>query len=108
MPKPEWGTKRLCPETGKRFYDLNKDPILNPYTGKTMVLEEGGGGLVAASAEGAGKSGTKTPTATAATALDDGDDVRLDDLGDDVLEEEDEDTVSLDDIAGVAANEEDS
>ena len=26
MPKEEWGTKRLCPTTGKRFYDLNKDP----------------------------------------------------------------------------------
>ena len=33
MPKEEWGTKRLCPETGKRFYDLNKDPIISPYTG---------------------------------------------------------------------------
>ncbi|MXY32868.1 MAG: hypothetical protein F4Y60_02015, partial [Boseongicola sp. SB0664_bin_43] len=22
MPKEEWGTKRVCPTTGKRFYDL--------------------------------------------------------------------------------------
>ena len=28
MPKEEWGVKRLCPESGKRFYDLNKDPRL--------------------------------------------------------------------------------
>ena len=28
MPNEEWGTKRICPTTGKRFYDLNKDPIL--------------------------------------------------------------------------------
>jgi uncharacterized protein (TIGR02300 family) len=29
------GAKRICPETGKKFYDLNKDPIVSPYTGKT-------------------------------------------------------------------------
>ncbi len=27
------GTKRTDPETGKKFYDLNKDPIVSPYTG---------------------------------------------------------------------------
>ena len=26
MAKPELGTKRVCPETGRKFYDLNKDP----------------------------------------------------------------------------------
>jgi uncharacterized protein (TIGR02300 family) len=29
------GAKRTCPETGKKFYDLNKDPVVSPYTGKT-------------------------------------------------------------------------
>jgi uncharacterized protein (TIGR02300 family) len=29
------GTKREDPDTGKKFYDLNKDPIVSPYTGKT-------------------------------------------------------------------------
>lgn len=29
------GTKRTDPETGKKFYDLNKDPIVSPYTGKS-------------------------------------------------------------------------
>ena len=33
MAKPELGTKRICPETGRKFYDLNKDPIVSPYTG---------------------------------------------------------------------------
>ena len=33
MAKPELGTKRTCPETGKKFYDLNRDPIVSPYTG---------------------------------------------------------------------------
>lgn len=38
MVKPELGTKRVCPETGRKFYDLNKDPIVSPYTGKTYPL----------------------------------------------------------------------
>src|SRR3989337_3963 len=35
VAKPELGTKRIDPETGQKFYDLNKDPIVSPYTGKT-------------------------------------------------------------------------
>lgn len=38
MAKPELGTKRICPETGRKFYDLNKDPIISPYTGKSYPL----------------------------------------------------------------------
>lgn len=38
MAKAELGTKRTCPDTGKKFYDLNKDPILSPYTGKSWPL----------------------------------------------------------------------
>ncbi|MCA0401613.1 MAG: TIGR02300 family protein [Proteobacteria bacterium] len=34
MPKAELGTKRICPVTGKKFYDLGKDPIVSPYTGQ--------------------------------------------------------------------------
>jgi len=33
VAKPELGTKRICPETGRKFYDLNRDPIVSPYTG---------------------------------------------------------------------------
>lgn len=33
MAKTELGTKRIDPETGKKFYDLNRDPIVAPYTG---------------------------------------------------------------------------
>ena len=25
MAKPEWGTKRICPNCGARYYDLNRD-----------------------------------------------------------------------------------
>ena len=35
MAKPELGVKRIDPETGRKFYDLNKDPIVSPYTGKS-------------------------------------------------------------------------
>jgi len=33
MAKPELGTKRIDPQTGKKFYDLGRDPIISPYTG---------------------------------------------------------------------------
>ena len=39
MAKPELGTKRVCPETGRKFYDLNKDPVISPYTGKIVPIE---------------------------------------------------------------------
>ena len=39
MPKEEWGVKRVCPTTGKRFYDLNKDPIVSPYTGELVEVD---------------------------------------------------------------------
>jgi uncharacterized protein (TIGR02300 family) len=38
VANPELGTKRTCPETGKKFYDLNKDPIVSPYTGIAYPL----------------------------------------------------------------------
>lgn len=38
MPKPDLGVKRVCPETGKKFYDLNKDPIVSPFTGMEYPL----------------------------------------------------------------------
>jgi uncharacterized protein (TIGR02300 family) len=39
VAKPELGTKRVCPETGRKFYDLNKDPAISPYTGKVVPVE---------------------------------------------------------------------
>ncbi|AGH16696.1 TIGR02300 family protein [Candidatus Liberibacter asiaticus] len=38
MAKPELGTKRTCPDTGKRFYDLNKQVIVSPYTQNSWPL----------------------------------------------------------------------
>jgi uncharacterized protein (TIGR02300 family) len=39
VAKPELGTKRVCPETGRKFYDLNKEPVISPYTGKIVPVE---------------------------------------------------------------------
>lgn len=36
MAKPELGMKRTCPTTGRKFYDMNKDPIVSPYTGQSF------------------------------------------------------------------------
>jgi uncharacterized protein (TIGR02300 family) len=38
VSKAALGNKRTCPETGKKFYDLNKDPIVSPYTGIAYPL----------------------------------------------------------------------
>ncbi len=38
MAKADLGTKRTDPDTGKKFYDLNRDPIVSPYTGKSWPL----------------------------------------------------------------------
>ncbi|HEY4199381.1 MAG TPA: TIGR02300 family protein [Devosiaceae bacterium] len=35
MASSDRGTKRTDPETGRKFYDLNKDPIVSPFTGKS-------------------------------------------------------------------------
>jgi uncharacterized protein (TIGR02300 family) len=35
VAKPELGTKRVCPTTGRKFYDLNKDPVVSPYSGES-------------------------------------------------------------------------
>ncbi len=39
MAKPELGTKRVCPVTGRKFYDLNKNPVISPYTGEVVPIE---------------------------------------------------------------------
>ena len=30
MAKPEWGTKRICPSCGTRYYDLMREPVVCP------------------------------------------------------------------------------
>ncbi len=38
MAKADLGTKRTCPVTGKKFYDLNKTPVISPYTGEIVPI----------------------------------------------------------------------
>ena len=38
MAKPELGTKRICPVTGRKFYDLNRNPVISPYTGEIVPI----------------------------------------------------------------------
>ena len=33
MAKPEWGTKRICPSCGTRYYDLLREPVICPKCG---------------------------------------------------------------------------
>lgn len=41
MDRSDRGTKRICPATGKKFYDLNRDPVISPYTGEVVPLSAG-------------------------------------------------------------------
>ena len=109
MPKEEWGTKRVCPTTGKRFYDLKADPIVSPYTGEVVNLETGKASrtMVADKADAASAKKEEEVIDDEDVILDDDDDTDVD-LGDDVLDDDDDDdNVSLDDIADVASDDND-
>lgn len=110
MPKDEWGTKRICPTTGKRFYDLNANPIVSPYTGDVVANESSKTRTMVADAEDAQTKKMKDLEGDEELVLDDDDDDDADvDLGDDVLDDDDdEDTVSLDELADVASDDDDS
>ena len=108
MPKEEWGVKRLCPTTGKRFYDLNKNPIVSPYTGEVVEINTGKSRSITADDEDAETKKLKATDVDDDTGVLDDDDVDVD-LGDDVLEDDDDDdNVSLDDIADVSNEDNDS
>ena len=108
MPKAEWGTKRICPTTGKRFYDLNRTPVVSPYTGEVVDIES---------------ARRKLAASVIARVSPEKDDVLVDDLDtdedllepavaddteldDDLLEDDADDNVSLDDLADVPGDEE--
>ncbi|WP_323042577.1 TIGR02300 family protein [Gemmobacter sp.] len=105
MPKAEWGTKRICPTTGKRFYDLNRTPIVSPYTGEIVDIEtvrrKAAGAIIAQEAKSANILDED---------LDADDLIETDtddaDLDEELLEDDDE-TVSLDDLADVGGGEDD-
>ena len=107
MPKEEWGVKRVCPTTGKRFYDLNKSPIVSPYTGEVVELASGKSRSIRPDTEDAETKkikGGKSASTGDDSGDEDGDDVVLED---DLLEDDDNDNVSLDDLADVESDEND-
>jgi uncharacterized protein (TIGR02300 family) len=111
MPKAEWGTKRICPTTGKRFYDLNRNPIVSPYTGEVVDIESVRRKMAAAvisrvvpeKDDEVLVEDLETEDAILEGAADD--DAELDD---DLLEDDADDNVSLDDLADVAGDEEEA
>ena len=129
MAKDELGAKRIDPETGRKFYDLNKDPIVSPYTGKSYPRSyfETGNEKAVEEEEEADKSEAdgedETPEVVSLEDADeeasggsddlpdlddDDDDVDLGDDDDDTFladEEEEDDDVS--DIIGVGDEDED-
>jgi uncharacterized protein (TIGR02300 family) len=130
VAKSELGIKRIDPETGRKFYDLNKDPIVSPYTGKSYprsyfdteadsaVEEEDDAenkeldseeadvetvSLEEADEETSGKSDDSVDLDT------DDDDVDLADDDDDTfLEDEEEDDDDVSDIIGVGDEDEET
>ncbi len=115
MAKPELGTKRTCPETGKKFYDLNRDPIVSPYTGASYPRSYFDSGAIAAVLEeedAEEKALDNEDTAVEFVSLEDADEeakggdvdiaddeVDLGDDEDDTFLEEEED--GDDDVAGI-------
>ena len=127
MAKAELGTKRTDPETGKKFYDLNRDPIVSPYTGKSYPLSFFEETSAAAAAEAQDEEEV-TEVDTESTevelvSLEDADEGasgdEIPDMGDDDVEiegddddtfleaDEDDDDDDMSDIIGVTGDEED-
>lgn len=108
MPKEEWGVKRVCPTTGKRFYDLNRSPIVSPYTGEVVDIDT-------ARRKVAGpipvRPKPEKEDQAVVEEIDTEDDLLSsedgDEVDDDLLEDDDDDTVSLDDLADVSDDDED-
>jgi len=115
VAKANLGTKRVCPETGRKFYDLEKDPIVSPYTGKEYSISffEGEASITSPKPEAEEKEAEK-PAAVAENEEDTGpelDDapeiISLDDAEDDVDDDEDEDIPDIPDIPDVDIDDED-
>ena len=110
MAKEEWGTKRICPETGKRFYDLNNSPVISPYTGKEIMLNKSSSEKTKANRKSEEnindakfEESEELLTIEDDLILDEGEDSS--ELDDELLEEEDQDTVPLEEITDVPSKE---
>jgi len=124
VAKAELGTKRTDPETGKKFYDLNRDPIVSPYSGKSYPLsffEETSAIAEVAEEDEVAEVDTES-TEVELVSLEDADDAAggddIPDIGDDDVEiegdddddtfltpDEDDDDDDMSDIIGVTGDE---
>jgi uncharacterized protein (TIGR02300 family) len=104
MPNEEWGVKRLCPTTGKRFYDLGRTPIVSPYTGEVVAFDANNKSHVVIETKKPKEEETEEDLVDNNDDLLDDDDTSDAELDDDLLDDEEEDTVPLDELADVAAN----
>jgi uncharacterized protein (TIGR02300 family) len=98
VAKTDLGTKRIDPETGRKFYDLNKDPIVSPYTGKTYprsYFESGAEKVVEDEAEAEEKEIDVEDEAPEVISLEEADEDAK--SADDLPEIEDEEDVDLGD-----------
>ena len=104
MPKEEWGVKRVCPTTGKRVYDLNKSPIVSPYTNEVVELDQNKNRMIAADAADMSTLRDKEADVDSEDIVldEDDDDVEVN-LADDILEDDEEDSVPLEDIADISS-----
>ncbi|MBY0396883.1 MAG: TIGR02300 family protein [Thermoleophilia bacterium] len=135
MARPELGVKRICPTTGKKFYDLNRDPIVSPYTGEVLqrvMFEPARRGSAAAAAAkvvpqadeedaelevpdaelvSLEEADEEEASPAKVVAIDDDVDVDVEDTADDddtfLAEDEDEDDGDVSDLIGDAADDED-
>ena len=105
MPKKEWGVKRVCPTTGKRFYDLNKSPIVSPYTNEVVELNQNKNRMIAADAADMSTVRDKEAELESEDIVleEDAEDVEVN-LADDILEDDEEDTVPLEEIADMSSD----
>ena len=103
MAKNQLGTKRIDPETGRKFYDLNKDPIVSPYTGKSYPRSYFDSGEAKVEEEEVEEKEVDSEDAVETVSLEDADDEAkggddLPDLGDDDVDiGDDDDDVFIED-----------
>jgi len=135
VAKPDLGTKRICPDTGRKFYDLNKTPVISPYTGKivpiaapappraraeaavaakavpqteSIVPETADAEFVSLEDAEAEQQGKKKPAAADAAAVGEDEEVEMDESLDDAafIEEEEEGDADVSDIIGESVEKE--
>ncbi|ACM24912.1 conserved hypothetical protein [Rhizobium rhizogenes K84] len=125
VAKAELGTKRTDPDNGKKFYDLNRDPVVSPYTGKSWPLsyfEETSAAKEVPEEEEVAEVDTEN-TEVELVSLEDADEAvagdEIPDIGDDDVEigdddddtfleaDEDEDDDDMSDIIGVTGDDDD-